>query len=95
MIEINAGLPKKSWNCKDDPKLLKYDNLKLAFWFLHSIETGYYDGLLNNFAQKKKRVLAKTQPWMQENGLKGFCITKKREKGLFMFYCDVLGELRN
>ena len=33
-----------------DPKLEKYDNLKLDFWLMHLME--YFDGLLNNEAQK-------------------------------------------
>jgi len=35
----------KDWDCKDEPKTLIYDDLKLDFWFLHLIE--YVDGLLN------------------------------------------------
>ena len=45
----------KEWDCKDDQKLLKYDDLKLDFWFLHSIE--FFDGL------------ACKEPWIQGNGL--------------------------
>ena len=39
----------KGWDCKDDPKLLKYDDLKLNVLVLHSIE--YFDGLINDCAQ--------------------------------------------
>ena len=36
----------KGWDCKDDPKLLKYDDVKLAFRFLHLIEN--VDGSAQN-----------------------------------------------
>ena len=39
----------KRWDCNDDPKLWKYDDLKLEFWFLQSKE---FRWLLNWKAQK-------------------------------------------
>ena len=50
----------------DDPKLKKYDDLKLEFWF-HFME--YFDGLLNGQAQK-----------FVSFGLRGTLNVRKRNK---------------
>ena len=54
MLWWSNRVSQKGWDCEDDatqePKLNKYDDFKLDFLILHSME--YFDALLNDEAQK-------------------------------------------
>ena len=48
------------WDCKDDPKLYIYDDLKLDFLFLHLIE--YFYGLWLMMKHRNKPVFDYKEP---------------------------------